>query len=162
MYKKEYGVVQLEDIVLNAVRFEIATADKWGQIINESWDKIKAHKKAAEAVKSLQMKVGAQNQKMASEYDKAESRKIKEKISSLAAQLKEAKRVCKDALDLRNAYERGSLTIELKRYTSSRAQRMKELKDGLVAMHVNGADMLKSIWDDKVRVCWGDVLFVSR
>lgn len=123
----EYGASQLEQTLVDAVRFEIAHTERWKSQIAEAQAKIKQDAKASELVRALQVQV--------------------QKEPKIAGRLKEAQKIEEEAkLDAR-AMKRGIFAIELDRYRKQRAIRLETMSALLGRLHVRGANMIKSTWD---------------
>jgi hypothetical protein len=131
----EYGPHQWESIVVDAVRFEIAQAERWKAQLKDAEAKIKHDAKAYDAARALEIQIKDQEAKTKKQDPKLQQR-LKE---ALDAEI-QAKN---DARDMK----RGTFRIELERYSKQRAVRLETLFALVARAHVRGANMIKSTWD---------------
>jgi len=134
----EYGAAQIELIVLDAVRFEIAQAERWKEQIAETQVRIKNHSRAEEHVKQLQVQLGALTKKPGHS---------EKQVTAISDTLKKAKETQKEtAAELRD-FQRGILVVELERYRKQRTLRVETMTALLTRTHLRGANMIKCAWD---------------
>ena len=134
----EYGASQMELIVVDAIRFEIAQAERWKTQINETQVKLKTHVRSTEIVEGLQKQLGSLTSK---------SGHNEKQVTLLTTKLADAKQMQKDALAERRDYERGILSVELERYRKQRTIRIETMAALLTRTHLRGANMIKCAWD---------------
>ena len=133
----EYGASQMELIILDAIRFEIAQAERWKERVSETLLKFKAHAKAGELVKSFQVQLGTITSKPHSE----------KQITLVTDKLNEAKQLERNAFIEVNDYSKGLLVVELERYRKQRTMRIENMSALLARIHLRGANMIKCAWD---------------
>jgi len=134
----EYGASQMELVVLDAIRFEIAQAERWKEQIQETHSKMKNHQKSTEQVKSYQKQLGDITSKQGHS---------EKQVKSLSDKLVEAKQTQKETLEHARDFQRGVLIVELERYRKQRTIRIETMAALLTRTHLRGANMIKCAWD---------------
>ena len=129
----KYGEDQMEETLLDATRFEMATINTWLEAVELARIADKRARAAQLDVNAFQASVNAA---------------VPGTAGALVAnaKLEDAKRALNDANDDLAMYEKGLMCVELLRLRQARVLRALRLKDALANMHRNGAEAILGVW----------------